>query len=166
MKSELSSFLDDELETHRHPAMIAAMTDDSELRSTWDGYQLIGDTLRGVAGPGRDFVTRVMSDLEQEPVVLAPPGRRIADLAPSTLAIAATAAGIAVVAWLALDHAPLPLQGQGAALASAQPAAVEKPNRRMQEYFVAHQTYSPANRIQGGTSYVRSVSVALNSAAK
>ncbi len=166
MKSELSSFLDDELETHRHPAMIAAMTDDRELRSAWDGYHLIGDAMRGIPGPGQDFVTRVMSGLEREPVVLAPPGRRVADLARSTLAIAATVAGIAVAAWLALDHYPLLPQGQGGALASAKPAMVEKPNGRMQEYFVAHQTYSPANRIQGGTSYVRSVSVALNSAAK
>lgn len=167
MKSDLSSFLDDELPAQRQPAVLAAMDHDEELRNAWDGYHLIGDALRRVPGLERDLVTRVMADLEREPVVLAPQVGRVAEFARSSLAIAATAAGVAAVAWVALDHYPLPPQALSVALVAAQSAAaVEKPNERMREFLVAHQTYSPTNRIQGGTSYVRTVSVAMNNASK
>ncbi len=163
MKSDLSSFLDNELPAQKQAAVIAAMIHDEELRRAWDGYHLIGDALRRVPGLERDLVTRVMVDLEREPVVLAPQGRRAANLARSSLAMAATAAGVAAVAWIALDHFPLPSDGLNVASVAARPAAaIEKPGNRMQEFLVAHQTYSPTNQIQGGTSYVRTVSVALN----
>jgi sigma-E factor negative regulatory protein RseA len=167
MKSDLSSFLDDELPAQRQMTMFAAIDRDEELRRAWDGYQLIGDALRCVPGLERNLVARVMAGLEREPVVLAPQLRPATDLRRSLLAIAATAAGVALVSWVALNPDPVPSQVPSAALATAQPAALAgKPNDRMQEYLVAHQTYSPTNRIQGGTSYVRTVSATRNSATK
>ena len=163
MKSDLSALLDDELEANRRSVILAAMGHDEELRSAWDGYHLIGDALRRSPGLDRDLVTRVMVRLEAEPVVLAPQVRQASHLARSSLALAATAAGAAVVAWIAVT----PPQDPPRALATVQPpVATLQPNGRLREYLVAHQTYSPSNRIQGGTSYVRTVSAARSNATK
>lgn len=167
MKSDLSAFLDDELEAYRQPAILAAVGDDEELRKVWDSYHLIGDALRRSGRLDRDLVSRVMLSLEQEPVILAPQAKRAGHLRRSSLALAATAAGAAVVAWIALNpYSPRP-QLQTMALAKIQPqVAAEQPSGRMQEYLVAHQIYSPRNLIQGGTSYVRTVSATRDYAAK
>lgn len=167
MKSDLSSFLDDELEADRQPEILAAIGHDEKLRSAWHGYHLIGDALRGSPGLDHDLVARVMACLEREPAVLAPQVKRAGHFVRSSLAIAATAAGVAVVAWVGLNPYPFPPQAQTGALATIQPPpAAKPPNGRLQEYLVAHQAYSPSNRIQGGTSYVRSVSATRNIAAK
>lgn len=167
LSADLSTFVDDELEAHRQPAILAAMGHDEKLRSAWGGYHLIGDSLRSLPALDRDLAARVMACLEQEPVVLAPQVKRVSHLARSSLAIAATAAGVAVVAWVAVNPYPFPQQAQTVALVTSQsPAAAEPATGRLQEYLVAHQAYSPSNRIQGGTSYVRTVSATRNSGTK
>lgn len=159
MKSDLSAFLDDELEVHQQHAMLAAMKHDEELRFAWDGYHLIGDALRRTPGLADDLTGRVMSSLQNEAVVLAPQVKGPRHLFRATLTLAATAAGVAVVSWLALA----PPQVETIALAKpARPAASKADSGLMQKYLVAHQAYSPSNGIQGGTAYVRSVSVLVS----
>ncbi len=162
MKSDLSAFVDDELEARQHLSMLAAMNREEELRRAWDGYHLIGDALRRTPVLANDLTGRIMSSLQNEPVVLAPRAKRPRHLLRATLTLAATAAGVAVVAWLALTPPP------------AETIALVKPPQRvvsnaesklMQKYLVAHQAYSPSNGIQGGTAYVRSVSATRGSAA-
>lgn len=163
MKSELSAFLDNELEAHQQHAMLAAMTRDDELRSAWDGYHLIGDTLRRTPVLRNDLTLRVMSCLQNEPVVLAPQVKSPSNLFRATLTLAATAAGVAVVAWLALA----PPQAETIALVKPEVRVVSKADSSlMQKYLVAHQAYSPSAGIQGGTAYVRSVSATRDSAAR
>lgn len=163
MKSDLSAFLDDELEAHQQHAMLTAMGHDEKLRSAWDGYHLIGDALRRTPGLDNDLAERVMSCLQNEPVVLAPRVKGPRHLLRGTLTLAATAAGVAVVAWLALATP----QAETIALAKPAKLAVSKADSSlMQKYLVAHQAYSPSNGIQGGTAYVRSVSATRDSAAR
>jgi sigma-E factor negative regulatory protein RseA len=158
MKSNLSAFLDDELDVKEQQSVLAAMVADEELRNTWGGYHLIRDALHRTPGLDHDFTARVMTNLDDEDVLVAPWQVRPRVLMRSLFAVAATVAGVAVVAWVAIapsDRSTVALsQAAHPTIAAGNPAS-----NRMQEYWVAHQAYSPVNNIQGGASYVRSVSV-------
>lgn len=156
MKTEISCLLDNELETHRQSPALAALRKDEELRSTWDRYQLIGDTLRGTSGLTINLTPRVMASLRDEPTVLAPPARRPVTVLRSATALAASLTGVAVVGWLALSP-PASQTAIPPVAQSAKPATAGT-SERMQEYLMAHQAYSPSSRIQGGASYIRTIS--------
>jgi len=156
MKTEISCLLDNELETHRQQAVLTALRNDEELRSAWDRYQLIGDSLRGGSGLATDITSAVMSRLRDEPTVLAPSSRRSGGLVRSAAALAASLTGVAVVGWLALSS-PTPQTAIAPLAKSAKPAATGN-TERMQEYLMAHQAYAPSSRIQGGASYNRTIS--------
>jgi len=174
MKSELSAFLDDELEASRQPTLLAAIVSDEELRRAWDDYHLIGDALRRSQGLDQQLAARVMASLQHDPVVLAPQVKRVSHLLRSSLAAAAAVAGIALVARIAIAppqagigmlakaRAPNEARAPSTTLASAEASD----GSLLQEYMIAHQAYSPGNRIQGGTAYVRSVSMTGDSAAR
>ena len=138
------------------------MSQDRDLRRAWEGYHLIGDALRRSPALDRRLTSRIMERLDDEPAVLAPPRRRLqAHPLRASLAVAATAAGVALVAWVALVPTTTQLSvlpAQARAPAKDAVAARATANSRLQEYMVAHQTYSPANSILGGTAYVRTVS--------
>ncbi len=156
MKTEISCLLDNELETQRLQTVLTALHNDEELRSTWDRYLLIGDALRNTPGLATNLTFSVMAGLHGEPTVLAPPARKSANVLRNVAALAASLAGVAVVGWLALSppasQTAIPLVAK-----SAKPAAAGT-SERMQEYLMAHQAYSPSSRIQGGASYIRTIS--------
>jgi len=176
MKSDLSAFLDDELESRRQATVLSAVARDEELRRAWDSYQLIGDALRRSPVLDGWLTPRIMERLEREPVVISPPMRRGEHPIRTSLAVVATAAGVALVAWVTLGPVAEPPASSLALAPASVPPGVQSgaPSRviarvpiagavassRMQEYMVAHQTYSPANRVLGGTAYVRTVSSA------
>ena len=164
MKSELSAFIDDELENRQQARILSAIARDDELRRAWEGYHLIGDALRHSPALDRRLTHRVMERLDGEPAVLLPPLRR-GNPHPlrAALAVAATTAGVALVAWVALGSATQPLTTlpvQARAPVKETVATHPPAGSRLQEYMVAHQTYSPGNSILGGTAYVRTVSAA------
>jgi len=179
MKSDLSAFLDGELDASLQPALVAAIGREEELRRAWDGYHLIGDALRRSGGLDQQLAARVMASLHHDPVVLAPQVRRASHLLRSSLAVAATVAGVSLVAWVAI--AP-PQAGIGMLAKADASIGAQAPNPAraplalasagtsdgslLQEYMIAHQAYSPGNRIQGGTAYVRSVSMTGDAAAR
>ncbi|MFA7270255.1 MAG: RseA family anti-sigma factor [Sterolibacterium sp.] len=155
MKNELSSLLDNELEAHRHQVLLAALSKDAELRTAMASYLLIGDALRGSGGLTTDLTSRVMARLDDEPTILAPPARRSVSVLRNTAALAASLTGAAVVAWLAfVPSAPQTM----APLAKMEKPQMVATSERMQEYLMAHQAYSPSSRIQGGASYIRTIS--------
>lgn len=160
MKSNLSAFLDDELDGSQQATVLSAICRDEGLRRAWDSYHLIGDALRHAPALDRRLASRVMQSLDHEPALAAPRTRRGEHRLRAAMALAATAAGVAVVAWIALGMQTSMQSRQVVAQAQSKPAPVvpAAANNRLQEYMVAHQTYSPANRILGGTAYVRTVS--------
>ncbi len=171
MKSELSSLLDDELESERQQPVLAALQGDPELRAAWGQYHLIGDALRSTPKLHVDLTDRVMAELQREPTILVPQARasRGVQFAYGGLRYAAALAGVAVVGWLALSGPQTASQTLPASLArSAMPQAASEPGpvvqtvqaanaNRMQSYLVAHRTYAPNNRLDGGAGYVRTV---------
>ena len=166
MRSELSAFLDDELADQQQLAVLSAIAGDVSLRRDWDAYHLIGDALRRAPALDIQLTPRIMARLEREPALLAPRSRSQPRPLHTALALAATLAGVALVAWVALvpggtQQLPTLARNQASppapVLASGGPSFAAS-SGRLQEYMVAHQTYSPANRILGATAYVRTVS--------
>jgi sigma-E factor negative regulatory protein RseA len=162
MTKELSALFDGELEVHEEPALWTAMKANPGLRDTWCRYKLIGDSLREEGNLSRDLTAKVMRELADEPVVLAPQPRRPVRWSGAIGALAASVTGIAVVGWTAL--APQSPIHESATLAhvqqpartSAPIAAVSAPG--MQEYMLAHQANAPGLQLQGGAQHIRTVS--------
>jgi sigma-E factor negative regulatory protein RseA len=160
MKTRISALMDGELEDHEIAETLRALRRDGELRSQWCDCQVIGAALRGERELDIDVAARVMSAIDLEPTVMAPKAGRMPDWRRPALALAASAAGVAVVAWLALapagDGVPAVATGlasvkQGLAVAQSQSTP------RLQEYLVAHQAYAPGGAMVGGARNIRTV---------
>lgn len=168
MKAKLSALADGELERHELPALCNALSGSEGLRADWQNFRLIGDAIRQEEQLNVDLCARVMAALDNEPTVLAP--ARAAEFSPRStwrgaMAMAATFAGVSVVGWMTFSQqamSPLPIAAQVALTPSksvtTEPVAAA--NGRMQEYLVAHQTYSPGAQMQSGTRYIRTVAAA------
>ena len=165
MNERISALMDGEVDEPEVARDLVHLSSNGDLRRTWDTYHLIGDTLRGHAAPA--LAAKVSQRLASEPTVLAPrrgaPRGRIAQIAFSA---AAGAAGIALVAWLALPGlTPEPQQVATSAPAGARPgtppappvAAVTPVAVGVENYLLAHQSFSPAGAMQGVAPYVRTV---------
>lgn len=163
MKTRISALMDGELEDHEVRATLDALQRSEELRRQWSDAQLMGEALRDESRLDFDIAAQVMSALEQEPTVLAPKIASPRDRTRPALALAASAAGIALVAWLGLGPATEPAPGAPLAQAPARMEAVaaSTPSTpRLQEYLVAHQAYSPAGPMVGAARNIRTVAVA------
>jgi len=107
MKQKLSAFIDAETDELEERRVLNALTEDEELRATWERYHLaraaIQEELDDVLAPG--LADRVMQQLQHAPAV-APPGR-LRRIAPETvfkaLGAAAIAASVAVIAIVGLQ---------------------------------------------------------------
>lgn len=161
MNERISALMDGEVDEPELAQDLVHLRSNGDLRRSWDTYHLIGDTLRGHAAPA--LAAKVSQRLASEPTVLAPqrrvPRRKIAQLAFSA---AAGAAGVALVAWLALPGlTPEPQQVAASAPRGAPPAgpaaAVTPVAVGVENYLFAHQSFSPAGAMQGVAPYVRTV---------
>jgi sigma-E factor negative regulatory protein RseA len=162
MKTRISALMDGELESHEVAETLHALRRSPEMRSEWCDCQLIGAALRRERGLEIDVTARVMSALEMEPTVMAPkPGRAVEWRRPA-LALAASAAGVAVVAWLALTPGRelSPMLAAAPVAGERVPVTVQsQATPRLQEYLVAHQAYAPGGAMVGGARNIRTVSV-------
>jgi sigma-E factor negative regulatory protein RseA len=174
MKTRVSALMDGELDVEETTRVIRAMRNCGEMRADWMRYHHIGACLRGEPEMAVDVVVKVMAVLEHEPTVLAPSPRQPVALMTNTrlmalrplMAMAASAAGVALVAWMALSPemqtpaAPGVVAKAAASVAQAVPKANEKETSRMQSYLVAHQAHAPGSAIVGGVRNIRTVSAA------
>ena len=165
MNERISALMDGEVDEPELARDLVHLSSNGDLRHTWDTYHLIGDTLRGHTAPA--LAAKVSQRLASEPTVLAPqhraPRGKIARLAFSA---AAAAAGVALVAWLALPGLkPEPQQVAASAPPGARPGALPASHVPavtpmavgVQNYLLAHQSFSPAGAMQGVAPYVRTV---------
>ena len=160
MKTRISALADGELEGHEIAETLRALQRNPELRSEWCDCHLIGAALRGERELAIDVAERVMSALELEPTVMAPAQRSHAEWHRPALALAASAAGVALVAWLALvptgEGAPERLARQSGTMQG--PVATNAQSTpRLKEYLVAHQAYSSGGSMVGGARNIRTV---------
>jgi sigma-E factor negative regulatory protein RseA len=169
IREQVSAFLDGELPGSETELLLKRLTRDGELRESFGRYALIGEAIRGAGGGllTKGFTGRVNLAIDGEAL---PAGGHVSRVrAPRwwrPLAGAAVAAGVAVVAVVALQQrgaitaqnptaargGVLALSGPGAAVPrerisytvpdslSAAPAAM--PPARLTNYVFAHSRYS------------------------
>ncbi len=156
MKETLSAWMDSELSGQQAGPLLPQLKRDAELRRNWDCYHLIGDALRGVHGP--DLCAGICARLNAEPTVLAPRRRHKTEgLRWITLSVAASAAAVVFVGWMALSGTQQD-SVQVAAVPAAEVKQVAVPaGEGAKDYLLAHQRYSPSSAMQGVAPYVRTV---------
>lgn len=155
-KETLSAWIDGELDGQEAGLLPGQLKRDPELCRSWDCYHLIGDALRGVDGP--DLSAQIRARLAAEPTVLAPQRRRNPErLRWAALSMAASAAAVAFVAWMALPGT----QQDAPRLAGGPERVVQQvavpAGEGAKDYLLAHQRYSPSSAMQGVAPYVRTV---------
>jgi sigma-E factor negative regulatory protein RseA len=165
---KISQLMDGELDQREARLQIERVEQNADLVQTWATYHLIRDVLCDDAIAANGLAQRVRERLEQEPTVVAPHARLSTRLARHSLPMAAVAAGVAVVVWLALSSPPDQGTARSPIVQTAPPAAMteatrampqpQRANGQMNEYLLAHQEFSPTTAMQGWASYVRTVS--------
>jgi len=163
---KLSALMDGELEPADGKRQLERLESDPELAQGWQTYHLIRDALRNELDLSPEFSRRLHERLVQEPTVLAP--RRLVPrpVVRHALPIAASVAGVAVVAWLALSSpvttGPKAFVAGVRTAPEVQQSVAQIPagtrHAGIPEYLVAHQEFSPSTAMQGVVSYVRTVS--------
>jgi sigma-E factor negative regulatory protein RseA len=158
----ISQLMDGELGEHESRLEIRRLEHEEELVQAWATYHLIRDVLRDEADAGAGLAARVCERLRHEPAIVSPHTRLTARAARYALPMAATVAGVAVVAWLAFFSQPH--QDNGKLTENVPPATMPNPvptptpvKGEMNRYLVAHQEFSPTTAMQGVGSYVRTV---------
>ncbi len=151
--------MDGELESHEIAETFRELKRNGELRSEWCDCHLIGAALRGERELDIDVAARVMSAIDMEPTVMAPGSRLRPEWRRPALALAASAAGVALVAWLALapGSEAVPARQVMAARPGSVVVANSQSTPRLQEYLVAHQAYAPGGAMVGGARNIRTV---------
>lgn len=166
MKTRISALMDGELDGSDAENVFNSLRRNPDASREWDEFHLIRDSLRGEHSLDTDLVARVMARLDQEPVVLAPVAQRNPEQMHPLLALAATLAGVAVVAWVALGNPNSSAPGQSPVLAAAKPrleqvkaaeTVVEK--EKLEDYLLAHHAHAPVAAVASGARYVRTVSM-------
>ncbi|MCL2645095.1 MAG: sigma-E factor negative regulatory protein [Betaproteobacteria bacterium] len=171
MKEKLSAMLDGDVDDSTARALLIRLKHDKAFRDEWDAYCLLGDALRGYAPPELEgFTERVMAQIEKEPTIFVPPGRKNRDRAARhswrhrLLPVAASVMGVlavaGVVAVLSDDaSAPVVASVQIIETPGTAPAVAHSMNDGARhDYLVAHQTLA-GGPMPAVVQYVRTVSV-------
>jgi len=175
MKERISTLMDGELDDRAAAQLIAVLGADREALEAWRAYHLIGDALRANPLLTEGLTARVAQRIAQEPAVLAP--RRFRPQPRTWYAMAASAAGVALVGWLAFGthedpvapvaQAPAPAAATRVALPSKPPVPQVLPlPSGMPDYLLAHQAFSPRVSLQGVAPYARTVSEQVQESGK
>ena len=157
MKHEISALMDGELFEDEAEIMFDQLKQDPDAHRDWAVYHLIGDVLRQPEYVHRDISAGVHERLQNEPTVLAPRSHALKQKARVfALSAAASMLAVGVVAWMSLQISP-----EAAPQMAMQQTDVRPVNLQIQpksnDYLMAHQEFSPSNDMNGGASYIRTV---------
>lgn len=174
MTIQVSALMDGELDAHEAAGALRALSRDAVQQKDWHLYHLIGDALRQEPCLAMDIAARVTPLLALEPTVLAPvrTARNRPRWQRRVMAIAAAAAGVAVVAWvalapvaesghLAIASAPPPVAATNVVMATNASPVADGQSAYLQEYLVAHQAYAPSGSLIGGSNHIRTVTASM-----
>lgn len=148
MTQDVSELMDGELRSPEADRAIRRCCGEEGARDDWRAYHLIREVMHGDRAAGSAATRRILAAIEAEPTVLAP--RRYARPAVRfALAAAASAATVAVVAWIGLQgEAPVlaPLAAQSAApTADASPVAAAESVPGIRDYVFVHRQVPAAD---------------------
>ncbi len=158
MKQEISALMDGELFEDEAEDLFDRIKRDPDAHRDWAAYHLIGDVLRQPEHVHCDLSAKVRERMQDEPTVLAPRGRAVKQkIRAVALSAAASLAAVGAVAWMSLQISP----ETAPQLAMQQPAlrpVSAQIQPKSNDYLMAHQEFSPSIDMNGGASYIRTVS--------
>ncbi len=116
IREQISALLDGELPQHEMSQTVERLSEQKQLRDTWDRYHLMSDLIRGDAGEraSPSLADRVRAQLEAEPAILAAP--KPVNTTPAwvrPLAGSALAASVAILAVIAAPQLLNPEANKG-----------------------------------------------------
>ena len=157
MKNKVSALMDGEMFEDEAEVLFDQIKRDSSAHLDWATYHLIGDALRQPEYIHRDISAKVHERMQNEPTVLAPRGRMIKQKARVfALSAAASLLAVGVVAWMSLQISP-----EAAPQMAMQQNSLRSVSLQIQsksnDYLMAHQEFSPSTDMNGGASYIRTV---------
>jgi sigma-E factor negative regulatory protein RseA len=164
MKQEISALMDGELFEDDVGMVLDHLKRDSSTRMNWAVYHLIGDVLRQPDHIHCDLSAKVHERMRDEPVLLAPRGHAVKrKMQTFALSAAASLSAVGVVAWMSLQISPETTPQLALQQAAMHPANMQI-QRASDNYLLAHQEFSPSSDVNGGASYIRTVSYGLDDA--
>ena len=131
MNEQFSALVDGELDGKEGDALLARLKADTELQDGWDHYHLIGDAMRQNRQLDINITAAVHARLADEPTVLAPaalpqPASRTRRASRwVSLALAASAALVAVIVGVQSENLSEDAQLASAVLSTPAPEAYE-----------------------------------------
>lgn len=158
MKQEISALMDGELFEDEAEGLLDRIKRDSEAHRDWDAYHLISDVLRQPEYIHCCLGAKVRERMQDEPTVLAPRGRAVNQkLRAVAMSAAASLAAVGVVAWMSLQIGPEAAPQMAMQRSALRPASAQI-QPKANDYLMAHQEFSPSIDMNGGASYIRTVS--------
>ena len=158
MKKEISALMDGELFEDEAEGLLGRIKWDTDAHKDWAVYHLIGDVLRQPEHIHCDLSAKVRERMQDEPTVLAPRGRAVKQkIRAVALSAAASLAAVGVVAWMSLQISPEAAPQMAMQQTALRPASMQI-QPKANDYLMAHQEFSPSTDMNGGTSYIRTVS--------
>lgn len=158
MKHEISALMDGELFEDEADEVFDRLKRNSDAHHDWALYHLIGDVLRQPEHIHNDLSGKVRERMQDEPVVLAPRSRAVKQKVRTfALSAAASLVAVGVVAWMSLQVSPETSPQLAMQQSALRPASVQIKSKA-NDYLMAHQEFSPSTDMNGGASYIRTVS--------
>jgi len=165
MKQKISALMDGELFEDDVGVVLDQLKRDPATRKNWSAYHLIGDVLRQPDHIHSDLSAKVRERMQDEPTMLAPRSHSVKHkMRTIALSAAASLSAVGVVAWMSLQISPEVAPQIAMRQAAMRPVSMQiRP--KADDYLIAHQEFSPSVDVNGGASYIRSVSYSINEAA-
>ena len=158
MKQEISALMDGELFEDEAESLLNRIEHGSEVHRDWEIYHLIGDVLRQPDHIHSDLSVKVRERMRDEPVVLAPRGHAVKQkMRTFALSAVASLSAVGVVAWMSMQISPEAAPKMAIQQNAIRPASVQI-QPKANDYLMAHQEFSPSTDMNGGASYIRTVS--------
>lgn len=142
MKDQISALMDNEITLHEAQYLYTALKAEGESRECWMTYHLIGDAMRGSPVFRQDMRQRIMQQLDDGPIVLAPQTVQRVPAAPGrkTTALWSVAASVAAVMFVGMIVLQ---QQQSQQMEEIMPMEIAQ--SLPTEYLQAHQSVAPSS---------------------
>ena len=164
MKQKISVLMDGELFEDEADSLLDHIKRGSDVHNDWEIYHLIGDVLRQPEHIHCGLSSKVRERMEDEPTVLAPRVRAVKQrMRTIALSAAASLSAVGVVAWMSLQISPEVAPQLAMQQTAFRPASMQI-KADSNDYLMAHQEFSPSADMNGGTSYIRTVSYSKDAA--
>ena len=158
MNNKMSALMDGELFEDEADILFDQIKRDPSSHKDWATYHLIGDVLRQPDYIHRDISAKVRERMQNEPTVLAPRSRVLKQKARVfALSAAASLLAVGVVAWMSLQISPEAAPQMAMQQTALRPVSLQI-QPKANDYLMAHQEFSPSTDMNGGASYIRTVS--------